>query len=288
MLLIGAAGKGKTWFLIGVGKMALRQRKKVVHITLEVAAEEVMARYYQSIFSIPRRESEITITTMELDHKDKLTGFDSEEFKPGFSLDNNQIRDELQSHIGHMGKLFENLIVKRFPTRSLTTNALRGYLDTLEITEKFIPDIIILDYPAIMKTDNKDYRISLGRIMEDVRGIAVERNVAMVVVHQSSKAGADARQMTSSHIAEDWSIVETADIIITHSVTPTEFKHGLARLYVSKARTEQDRFGILITQNYAVGQFCLESVLLENEYWDQLENLEPAAEEAADDDGDDE
>lgn len=50
MLFGGAAGRGKTWYLVHIGKHALMDRKKVVHLTGEIDEEEVLGRYYQSIF----------------------------------------------------------------------------------------------------------------------------------------------------------------------------------------------------------------------------------------------
>ena len=63
MLWLGAAGLGKSWALIHLGKHALLQRKKVVHITLEMSPAEVKQRYYQSLFSVPKRKAEVDHTS---------------------------------------------------------------------------------------------------------------------------------------------------------------------------------------------------------------------------------
>jgi hypothetical protein len=108
----------------------------------------------------------------------------------------------------------------------------------------------------------------------------IERNAAGVTAHQSSKAGELAKVVKSTHIAEDWSIVATADQIITYSTTDREFRHGLGRLYVAKARTEEDRFALLITQSYKMGQFCIESHPMQRAYYEYLDDI------SADDDED--
>jgi len=67
MLLLGPTGAGKSWFLVHAGKHALLQRKKVLHISLEMSEHEVAQRYYQSIFSIPKTDGKLKSTIFELD-----------------------------------------------------------------------------------------------------------------------------------------------------------------------------------------------------------------------------
>jgi replicative DNA helicase len=157
----------------------------------------------------------------------------------------------------------------------LSANGLRAYLDALESVHGFIPDMIILDYVGIMKTDEKNPRTSLGRMFEEFRAICVERNAAGVTAHQVSKMGADAQLVKATHVAEDWSLIMTADQAITYSQTPEEEKVGLARLFVAKARTEEDKFGVVITQSYKLGQFALSSAPLDKTYEDYLEEVSP-------------
>jgi replicative DNA helicase len=290
MLWLGAAKAGKSWALINCGKHALLQRKKVVHVTLEMSAEEVTQRYYQALFSVPKRSAEVKVTTLDL-RDGVLEGFGEDTVEPDFSFDSIYLREELETRITGNGRRFENILIKQFPPRSLTASGLRGYLDNIEITEKFIPDILILDYIGIMQTDAKNHRISLGRVFEEFRAICVERKIAGVTAAQLSKAGAEAIQSSSTHVAEDWSLIGTADQVVSYSATDAERRFGLARLFVPNARAEQDRFGVLITQNYQLGQFCLDSVYLKPSYFDKLKDLvgedEPTP-ESDDDDGYDE
>ena len=273
MLWLGAAGAGKSFALIHLGKHALLQRKKVLHITLEMSAEEVLQRYYQSMFAVPRRNAEVLITSIQRNDKNEVKGFEQTEAHPQFSFDSPYVRDELETRINLRGTLFDNLIIKRFPPRALSMDMLRGYLDNLEITEKFIPDMTVLDYIGITKTDAKNHRIHLGRNAEEFRGICVERHQVGVTAHQISKVGAEAIQSQSTHVSEDWSLIATHDQVVTYSSTNAEHQYGLARLFVSKARSEEDKFGALITQQYATGQFCLDSAYLKSEYFDLLRDL---------------
>jgi hypothetical protein len=90
------------------------------------------------------------------------------------------------------------------------------------------------------------------------------------MVHQANREGAKAKQVHSTHIGEDWSVVQTCDAVLTLSATDPERAMGLARLYVAKARTDRDRFSMLLTQNYDIGQFCLSASLMPTNYEEYL------------------
>lgn len=273
MLFIGVKGTGKSWFCIQIAKQALFRRKKVLHISLEMNEDQVQRRYYQSIFSVTKREASVQVAVIERNSLNKIDSLTMETVKPEFTLDSPNLLDELNSHVRWFESKLNDLIIKRFPTRGLTVQQLEAYLDALESTEGFVPDLVVLDYPGIMKTQEDNHRISLGRVVEDLRGLAVRRNFALVAPHQSQRAGADAILVTSKHVAEDWSVVMTADNVVAISKTDAEKRLGLARLWVSHARDEGDAFGVLITQSYDLGQFVLDSIRLSADYKDRLNEL---------------
>jgi len=283
-LLLGAAGRGKTWGLVHIGKHAITDRKKVVHISCEMDEEDVGLRYYMSLFSVPKRLAPVEITTMTIDQENHLEELVRKKFKPAFAFDESAIDEELRSYSEAFGKRFDNLRIKRYPPGQLTIGMIEAYLDTLEQVEGFIPDMLIVDYPGIMKLDPKNIRGSLGYLVMELRGLFVRRNVAGVVAHQGSKEGEKAVMMKATHVAEDWSVVGTADVIVTYSCTEREFRYGLARLFVAKARSEEDRFALLITQSYKIGQWCLESHFLDKGYRTMLDDFTADDVDADDDD----
>jgi hypothetical protein len=288
-LFLAPTGFGKSWYLIDQCSRAMIQRHKVLHVTLELSEEETMQRYYQRLFAVPKREVKDLSSMMLLTDKfGRVEGFDNQPIHPDFTIADDDIADELSIRVNHLGTRLDNLIIKKFPMRSLTINALRGYLDNLEIVEKFIPDVLALDYIGVTKTDAKNHRLSLGRNGEEFKGLCDERNVAGITAHQTSRISATAENVSMTHIAEDWSLTNSADQVLVYSCTATERKYGLARLYVAKARSEEDHFGVLITQNYAIGQFCISSALLESKYFESLERLKKPDDKDAERDDQDE
>lgn len=281
MLILGATGRGKTWGLIHLGKMALLARKKIVHFTGEMGEEQVARRYYQSILGVTKRPEVVDIVTLEKNTLGRLKELGKEKVTPDFHLESPHVRDELEQHIFQMGTKFSNLIIKRFT--SFTVDEMEAYLDNLEATQGFIPDMIILDYINLMQLKGNDKRLALGQVFKDFRNLCIRRNAAGVTAQQASKEGAKAATVKMTNVAEAWSLTNDADIVITYSSTDAEHRMGLARLYVGKARDEKDKFGVLITQAYAMGAFVLDSMYLGHEYWELTKNLpkdeEPPEEE---------
>lgn len=272
--LLAVSGRGKTWGAVHVGKAAVLQRKKVLHLSLEMGQEQIMQRYYQALFAVPKHETKsVDIMQLKMNNLGKLESLETEQLTPEFSLEYEDVSIELETHLEWIGVKLSNLIIKSFPMRSLTMNGLRAYLDNLELVEGFIPDLLIVDAPYLMKLDIRNYRLELGRNVEELRGLCSERNMAGFMTHQLSREGARTANPQVIHIGEDWSIVQTCDFVTILSATDEEFDLGLGRLYVGKGRDERDKFGVLITQQYATGQFALQAIYLAPQYWDRLKEL---------------
>lgn len=273
-LFVAPAKRGKTWMLTQLGKMAFLQRKKVCHISLEIEAEEVIQRYYQALFGASKRDDLNKISIFRNNRQGQLEQIVSQQVEVPFTFQSQAIREELSTRLTHYGLRADNIIVKRFPMRSLTVEQLEAYLESLESIEKFVPDLVIIDYPKIMKLSTKDLRVSLGALFEDLRGMSQRRNFALAAVHQGNRSSASADLVKADqHLSEDWSIAGTVDFLLTYSQTAAEKQHGLARIFVDLARSESDKFGILITQSYKTGQFVLESQRLSDAYARIMESM---------------
>lgn len=265
-LFVAPPKRGKSWWLTHITKRGLLQRWKGVYITLELSDLFVGKRELQSLFALTSRENvDESFTRFIVSDDGKLEDFKIKKLKRP-SLTQQSVLNGLPDKLEDL-RVNQRLIIKEFPTGSLTTQGLEAYLDNLERTRNFIPDFAVLDYADLMKTDPNKLRESLGVIYKNLRGIAVERNLALITASQSNRTGAESRLVTDAHIAEDYSKVHTADCIVTYNQTPMERMRRLARLYVAGGRVEADRFAVLISQSYASGQFVLDSLPMKEEYF---------------------
>ena len=77
-------------------------------------------------------------------------------------------------------------------------------------------------------------------------------------------------------------MIHEADIVLAYSQNKdTERPHGLARVFVDKVRRGRDKFWVLITQNYDIGQFALDSVEYDKAMYETLLESSPGGDSTA-------
>lgn len=266
-LIMAPAKSGKSFWLVEIGRQAIFHRRKVLHITLEMSTEEVAQRYVQALNAFGRETEQSVVTsffskTGDIQQKPIVRSGIKEQTRTALARTLRNLERRARLHI------------KEFPTASLTLGQLNAYLDRMEIQENFKPDIILLDYADLMSLDASNLRIDTGQLFKGLRGIAVERNVAMVTATQGNRISARARTVHTDMVAEDWSKIATADVVCTYNRTQFERDINMARIFVGAGRTVADRMMILITQSYATGQFCLDSRLLTAKLREAMEEME--------------
>jgi hypothetical protein len=272
MLVMAPPSRGKTWALIHLGKWAMLQRLSVLHVTLEMSEDRVAQRYIQSFFAVSKRQARVRVPSFLRDRDGRLEEVVYEDIER-ITLADPNIRAKLATKLTREFRRRPPLVIKQFPTGALTMTMLRAYLDGMERHHHFVPDVLIIDYPDLMSLDTANMRIDTGKLYKDLRGIAVERNMAVVGATQSNREGSRARVVDESMVAEDFSKIMIADTIVSYSQTEAEKKLGLARLFAVKSRNDESKFTVLIGQAYAIGQFALDAVAMQDEYWQQLEGM---------------
>lgn len=264
-------GRGKTWFCTHAGVMALLQGAKVAHASLEMGNERMMPRYLRRLFAIAKHKEKYKRYILETDDLNRLIGFKNKLIRPELSLEDTDIEKRVAEKMDALGERLNRLVCKPFPTKSLSLSGLRAWLDNLERAHRFVPDVLILDYPKLMKMDGRqELRIALGTLMEELRGLCMERNIAGIFPMQANREGESSKILTGEQIGEDYSLGQTVDFLITYNQTRAEKEMNLARLYVDKSRSDKDGFEVLITQDYETGQFVKQSIYKPSDYWDIL------------------
>ena len=280
-VFLGLAKAGKSAALAHMARFTLMQRYKVCHVTLELSEKRMSQRYYQSFFGMPKRRGQYSLTNIELDELNRVTGLKRVALNPAHTLEDHDIDKFLASKMAAWGQKFGNLVIKEFPDGTLTMPMLKAYLDGMEAHAGFVPDLLIVDYADKMKLDAKNYRHDISQIYVNLRGLGVERNMAILTASQANRAGVGQDVIDSSNVAEAWDKIAIADTVITYSQTRFEKEFGVARLYVSNNRNDKDGFTVLITQNYAYSQFCLKSapMVYQDHYLRLIKGMSAGADE---------
>jgi hypothetical protein len=259
-MLLGTAKSGKSWYLIATGKAALRHRHSVLHITLENSEELTCQRYIQAIFGMTENKGE-DLRRLYF-QKDERGGF------VRFAYDERLVEAEGVQEIDRRVlsrrvralRRRPPLLIKEFPSGELTLSQLSMYLKMLKRTHNFVPDMLIVDYPDLMRISVENRRVDIGAAVVGIRGLCTEYNMAGVIVSQGHRASFTASTVHGGMVAEDYSKLGTVDTVLAYSQTRAERERGLARLSVEAARSSIDKFMVLITQQYRTGQFCLDSI----------------------------
>ena len=205
-VVVAPAGIGKSWTLQALGASVIREKKTVVHYTLELNETYVGLRY-DSIFS--------GITTSNIKY----------------------YKDEVNK------KLFElngKLLIKYFPTKGASVQTLGAHLKHIELSGTEV-DMVIVDYADIlMPTGNfKEKRHAIGNIYEDLRGLAGELQIPIWTASQANRSALEEDVIGADKVAEDYSKVMTADFVISMSRKVEDKIANTGRFHVIK-----NRFGI--------------------------------------------
>ncbi len=111
------------------------------------------------------------------------------------------------------------LIIKEYPTATAHVGHFRALLDDLKLKKGFVPDIIYVDYLNICASQ----RLKMGAnvnsytymkvIAEELRGMAVERNVAIFTASQLNRSASDSSDPGMNDVSESFGISFTGDLI---------------------------------------------------------------------------
>lgn len=210
-IVIAPPGTGKTLSLVNFGSNAILHGKNVLHLSLEMNEERMTQRY----------DMRFTEKTFE------------------YIRDNGQAVATSLKMLAKMRK--GELLVKAYPTRTCTVDMIRALLTKLRIAEKFEPDLLIIDYPDIMRPTRSygEKRHELELLYEEIRALGQEFNCAVWGASQTNRAALAKKVVTIADLAESFGKAAVADFMIALSQTKEEKRNNEVRYYVAKHRNGQ-------------------------------------------------
>ena len=204
---VAPTGAGKSMLLVHLGAAALLQGLNVVHYTLELSDTVVASRYDACVTGVP-------ISNL-LDSKELI--YDT------------------------VSKVKGKLIVKEYPTKSASTNTIKNHLDRLR-RSGFKIDMVIVDYGDLLRPmkSEKDKRIELESIYEELRGLAQIMECPIYTASQTNRSGLNAEVVTMESISEAFNKCFVADFIFSLSRTAKDKQTNQGRIFVAKNRNGPD------------------------------------------------
>lgn len=210
-VVVAPTGVGKSHVLVHVGAQAILQGKNVLHYTFELNERAMGIRYDSHIMDIPSLEC-----------------YDCKE----------EISQYYKENIDKLGRLR----IKYYPTSTATSMTLRTHIDKLASTQKFIPDMIIVDYAGIMRSSDRHelLRMELKKVMEELRALATELDVPLWTAIQSNKEGAQSEIVDLTNMAEGYSQAHVADFVLGLMRKSAQKATGFGNIFVAKNRAGMD------------------------------------------------
>ena len=206
-VVIAPTGAGKSMCLVHLGAAALKAGKNVVYYTLELQ-DKVVANRFDSCLT------DLSLTEI-MDHKEHVLGV---------------VKD-----------ITGKLLIKEYPTKSASTNTIKAHLDKLKMHGHNI-DMVIIDYADLLRpvTREKEKRVELEGIYEELRGIAQMHNCTLWTASQTNRSGLNAEVVTMEAISEAFNKCFVADFICTMSRTIKDKASNEGRMFVAKNRNGPD------------------------------------------------
>ena len=189
-ICLAGTGVGKSLFMCHHAANCLQQNKNVLYITCEMAEERIAERIDANIMDIT------------LDNLKELP-------KNVYDKKMNRIRET------YSGKL----IVKEYPTATANSQHFRHLLDELWLKKRFKPDIIFIDYLNICASSrlkagaNVNSYTLIKSIAEELRGLAVERDVPIFSATQTNRTGFTSTDIGLEDTSESFGLPATADFM---------------------------------------------------------------------------
>jgi replicative DNA helicase len=190
-IILAGTGVGKTLAMCHFAAANLTMGKNVLYITMEMAEEKIAERIDANLLNVASEDLQQLPKEM---YQNKIA----------------RLRSKTQ------GKL----IIKEYPTASAHAGHIRHLLNELNLKRNFVPDIIYIDYLNICCSS----RIKLGSnvnsysyiksIAEELRGLAVEKNVPIVSATQTTRSGYTSSDPGLEDTSESFGLPATADFMI--------------------------------------------------------------------------
>ena len=190
-IILAGTGVGKSLAMCHFAAGNMMQGKNVLYITMEMAEEKIAERIDANLLNV---------------RVDDLINLDKKMYDKKIS----DLRDRTPGR----------LIIKEYPTASAHSGHFRHLINELKIKRNFAPDIIYLDYLNICSSSRTkaiggsiNSYTYIKAIAEELRGLAVEKNVPIVSATQTTRSGFSNSDVGLEDTSESFGLPATADFM---------------------------------------------------------------------------
>jgi replicative DNA helicase len=215
LLFLAPPCRGKTSYLCAVGARAAAQGRKVLHVTLEIAARRVARRYDATLTGLTRVEM--------IDRPRTVVAGRTQLTKAGGFVK-----------------------IKDWSYMDVCPNDVKALVKRMRAKGDEV-DLVIIDYLELMVSNPKqrfarrEQRHEYGQLGKDIRAASVELDLPVITAWQVNRQGSNLDVVNLEHVSECWDIIKHADIILGMNQSAEELRNAQLRMGVLKQRDGTNR-----------------------------------------------
>jgi replicative DNA helicase len=210
-IILAGTGVGKSLAMCHFAAANLLQGYNVLYITLEMAEERIAERIDANLMNVT------------MDDLKMLS------------------RDMYEKRMKNtMSKTKGKLIIKEYPTASAHTGHFRALMNDLALKRNFKPDVVFIDYLNICASarikagSNVNSYTYVKTIAEEIRGLAVEKEVAIFSATQVNRSGFTNSDPGLEDTSESFGLPATADLMF--ALISTEEMEQMGQIMVKQLK----------------------------------------------------
>ena len=219
-MILGGTGGGKSMTLCSLTSDYLRMGNDCLYITLEMADKKIAQRIDANLMNIEIND---------------ICDLGEHLYQQGIGTIQSQTEGRL--------------IIKEYPAGSATANHFRALLDELKMKKNFEPKIILIDYLNLCASSRykaSDVYSYVKGIAEELRSLAMERNVCIWSATQTNRDGFKKSDIDVDSTSESFGIPFTADFMISIYADQKMQKQG--KMLIKQAT--KNRYGDVNDEKY--------------------------------------
>ena len=180
---------GKSAMMCAISANVIRQGKNVLYISMEMSEDRVAERIDANLMN------DTVYNVRNMNYKSYIASA-------------NKLKE----------KAYGRLIIREFPTSAAGVTQFKVLLKDLKTKKQFVPDLVVVDYMNIccssrLKQGQTNSYGYIKAISEELRGLAVEYNVALLTATQTNRNGFNNSDVELTDISESIGSTHVMDMI---------------------------------------------------------------------------
>jgi replicative DNA helicase len=209
--ILAGTGVGKSLAMCHFAASNLMDNKRVLYITLEMAEERIAERIDANLLDVSLKDLENLPKTSYVKKVER-------------------IRDKTEGR----------LIIKEYPTATAGAGHFRHLMNELRLKRNFVPDIVYIDYLNICSSMRLKYGANVNSytyiksIAEEIRGLAVEKNIPIVTATQTTRSGFSNSDPGLEDTSESFGLPATVDLML--ALVSSDELEGLNQIMIKQLK----------------------------------------------------